>query len=338
MSLSPDGKFVATAAFGQALLFWTGQPEKPPVPIRQPDAYLNNMGPSPSSATFSRDGKLVLASDGLANASVWRLDPVKDPEFIAKIPDGFPVRFASFTSDAESIVTLDSDGKVWKWQLDHLNGKSDQKPTLLGDLNGLVTTAFFSADGRNLLIPRQLNTEGLDEAARFFDLFNWNEASPKGTENVKATQAAAIGQGGSLVAIGGDGGRVQIWRARSGPSRVPNRTWLNLETGVVLFGHEGAVHAVSFSPDGKYIATGGEDRTVRLWLLEQPFAVNPKQRRDDWSSRNLEELIHLAATTAGRNFTCKEWATFFPDEEYRRTFPELLGPEDGECSKQAKSN
>jgi WD40 repeat protein len=338
MSLSPDGKFVATAAFGQALLFWTDQPEKPPVPIRQPDAYLNNMGPSPSSATFSSDGKLVLASDGLENASVWRLDPVKDPEFVAKIPGGYPVRFASFTSDAESIVTLDSDGKVWKWQLDQLNGKSDQKPTLLGDLNGLITTAFFSGDGRNLLIPRQLNTEGLDEAARFFDLFNWNEASPKGKADVTATQAAAIGQGGNLVAIGGDGGKVQIWLASSGPSRAPNRMWLNLETGVVLFGHEGAVHAVSFSPDGKYIATGGEDRTVRLWPVEQPFAINPAQRRDDWWSRNLEELIHLAAKTAGRNFTCKEWAEFFGDEEYRRTFPELPGPEVGGCPKQSKSN
>ena len=30
-------------------------------------------------------------------------------------------------------------------------------------------------------------------------------------------------------------------------------------------GHQGAVYSVSFSPDGKTIATGSRDNTARLW-------------------------------------------------------------------------
>jgi len=287
---------------------------------------------------FSQDSKLLLTADGVGTASVWRLDQNKDPEFIAKIPNGFPVRFASLTSDDKSIRALANDGKIWEWQLDQLEGTVKPAPVQLGDLKGLIVAAFFSGDGRHLLIPSQLNSKGIAKVGRIIDLLNSSGDQANGDQGgalEAATQAAALSSDGKLAADAGDDGTVRKWHN----PRYSRAIGVSHGSGFdVLRGHEGPVYAVSFSPAGEYIATGGEDRTARLWPVEQPFAINPGQRRDDWWSRNLEELIHLAAKTGGRNFTCKEWAEFFAGEEYRRTFPELPGPGNGGCSKQAKSN
>jgi hypothetical protein len=66
---------------------------------------------------------------------------------------------------------------------------------------------------------------------------------------------------------------------------------------------------VAISPDNRWVVTGSHDQTARLWLLQ------------------INDLINLARITVGRNFSNDEWRLYFPGEKYRKTFPDLPGPE-----------
>jgi WD40 repeat protein len=53
-----------------------------------------------------------------------------------------------------------------------------------------------------------------------------------------------------------------------------------------LRGHTGAVGSVAFSADGKYLASGSEDTSIRLWDLETG-ACGVLQGHIKWISTNL---------------------------------------------------
>lgn len=82
---------------------------------------------------------------------------------------------------------------------------------------------------------------------------------------------------------GGSTGKVALSKARSGyckPSFVIALLLLSAFRGtaqrpklVVQTGHTGSINSVAFSPDGKLVATGSADSTVKLWDVETGIQV-----------------------------------------------------------------
>ena len=90
------------------------------------------------------------------------------------------------------------------------------------------------------------------------------------------------------------GPNIHLWDLTAeAPERVP----------VLLNGHRGVISGMAFNAAGSLLVTASRDWTVRLWDL-----------RDD-------ALEAAARILAGRNLTHTEWNSYFPEQEYRETFP-----------------
>ena len=122
--------------------------------------------------------------------------------------------------------------------------------------------------------------------------------------------------------------------------------------GVLHTGHAGAVVSVAFSRDGKTLASGSADGTIRLWDLPTGRWIGSPLRggtaavvsvafsRDGktlasgsadgtirlWGVAKVADPAPYLCASAGRSLTRREWAKYLPQgPAYRRICPERSG-------------
>ena len=103
----------------------------------------------------------------------------------------------------------------------------------------------LSPDGQHLLTVYTNQTFSLWDTLRLAE----GERHPLPFTN---TTMAAVAPGGRLAALGSQSGEVMLWDAETGKEIRE------------FVGHTDALVNVAFSPDGRTIVTGSQDKTARL--------------------------------------------------------------------------
>jgi len=136
---------------------------------------------------------------------------------------------AHFSPDGKMIVTSswDSTAKIWDSQTGRLLG-------VLRDLNSKVGYALFSPDGRKIVTSQ------------------WDNTSFRGRIKIDSS-------------IGNY--RVFIDTASDKPADYSAKIWdvVSHKLLFVLNAHTGWINSLSFSPDGKRVATASEDHSAKIW-------------------------------------------------------------------------
>jgi WD40 repeat protein len=137
--------------------------------------------------------------------------------------------------------------------------EAKSRPELVLDAGGhtaMVKKVLFTPDGKELI------TVGHDKAVRFWDVGNGEPLRtlypPAGKGNEGMLYAAALSPDGKTLAVAGYG-----WTGGEDPVYL-----IDVATGQLrrrLKGHTDVIRALTFSRDGRLLASGSADKTARIW-------------------------------------------------------------------------
>jgi WD40 repeat protein len=270
VAFSPDGRWVASGGIDHIARIWD---------VRSGDEFATLRGHSDRvfALGFTHDGQRLVTSSADGTVRLWRV--TGDGSGVFDRQGGVFVRLEFSPAGRWLIRSSENEGKVTLWR----------------DLSKVATLdATFgsvSPDGKVLVTTSRKPS---------FDIWDLTAAAPVFRRAVayihEGVGRPVFSPDGRLLAIRTAPAVISVWTtdgmregfqlqqpagARLGsPAFSPRGEWIaasNMED-VLLWrladkslqrvkAHERAVNAIAFSPDGHLLATGGVDRTVRLWQL-----------------------------------------------------------------------
>lgn len=241
VAVSPDGRRAISGGADCVLHVWD-------LKTGQETARLKGHSFTIFHVAFSPDGRLALTGSGDKSVRLWDIERGKK---IRKFGGRFSgkhteyVNHVGFSPSGRRAISCGGDGTFRVWDVE-----TGRELECFEAHSSSVETAAFLPDRRHVL------SSGNDIAVRLWDL------------NIGIVDKEFSGM--PPAAVSPDGNRVVFLAYPSDNNEFRPLTLVYLKSGeeiLRLEGHKREVKSLSFSSDGRFLASGSDDQTIRIWEL-----------------------------------------------------------------------
>jgi len=317
VAFSPEGKQLAAGTMDSEIRLWQVVDSKQLLICQGHTAWVR-------SVAFSPDGSLLASGSSDHTIRLWDVSDAQAPgaERCLKILQGHRdrVRAVGFHPGGDILVSGSGDGTIRLWDFANPGGLDTGRcfKTLEGH-DGAVRSLAIGPRGELIA------SGGSDRTVRVWDIAN---ARASGAGRCLAicqghqdrVDVVAFHPAGQMVASGSRDRTVKLWDIGSLDANSSEREPEAIQPLQTFQEHSERIRAIAFSPDGSLLASGSNDRTVKLWDIQSGICVDTLRGHTNWIRSVTFSPDGLQLVSGGDDKTIRFW-----DVRSRRCLNTLRG-------------